>query len=110
MIYPSMVTRALLGEGVSGAGMVVGRVAGIALLSLALACWPGRDAAGGRSPDLAGMVTYNLLVTLYLFRLGVGGEWTGRLLWPACVFHALLTLLLARAGINETGRPAKANR
>ena len=109
MIHPPTVVWALLGEGVAGAGMVVGRVAGIALLSLAVACWPGRDAVSGRTPGLAGMVTYNLLVTLYLFRLGVGGEWAGKLLWPGCVFHALLTLLLARAWI-KTGRPAKANR
>ena len=37
------------------------------------------------------MLTYNALATLYLVYLGIGGEWVGRLLWPAVVLHAVLT-------------------
>ena len=36
------------------------------------------------------------LATLYLLRLGVGGEWVGPLLWPAVGVHGILSLLLAR--------------
>ena len=47
------------------------------------------------------MLTYSLLVTLYLIYLGVGGEWTGKLFWAAVAVHAVLTILLARAWFNE---------
>jgi hypothetical protein len=53
-------------------------------------CWPGSTA-------LCGMLTYGALVTLYLAYLGLVGGFTGILLWPAVVVHALLTILLARA-------------
>ena len=74
MIHPPLVTRLLLGDGVSGAGMALGRVAGFALLSLGLACWSRLDSAGANTPALRAMLTYNLLATLYLAYLGIG--WT----------------------------------
>ena len=77
-----MVGRLLLGEQLAGVAIPVARVAGIALIALGIACWPG--------PPLLGMVTYGALVTLYLAYLGL----TGALLWPAVILHALLTALL----------------
>ena len=97
MIYPPLVTRLLLGDEVSGAGEALGRVAGFALLSLGLACWPGVDSAGANTPALRALLTYNLLATLYLAYLGIGGGLVGSLLWPAVALHAVLTFLLARA-------------
>jgi hypothetical protein len=47
------------------------------------------------------MLTYSSLATLYLFYLGLGGEWSGKLLWPALAVHAVLTILLAWAWFNE---------
>jgi hypothetical protein len=47
------------------------------------------------------MLMYGLLVTLYLAWLGMSGEWVGSLLWPAVVLHAILTILLARAWLNN---------
>jgi hypothetical protein len=94
IVFPSLVSRLLLGAELSGVAIVVGRVAGMGLLSLGLACWPGKEPT--RAP-LCGMATYGLLVTLYLLYLGIRGEWVGPLLWPAVVLHAVLTLLLARA-------------
>jgi hypothetical protein len=67
------------------------RVAGIALLGLGLACWPARDASAGQTSALRAMSTYNVLATLYLFALGVRGDWVGSLLWPAAVAHAVLS-------------------
>jgi hypothetical protein len=96
MVQPSLVTRLLLGDGVSGAGVAVGRVAGFALLGLGSACWPGTESAGANTAALRALLTYNLLVTLYLAYLGIGGQWVGSLLWPAVAIHAVLTFLLAR--------------
>ena len=75
---------------------MIGRVAGIALLSLGVGCWFGRqEASGGWA--LAAMLLYNVLVTLYLAFVGLGTEFVGVLLWPAVVVHAVLTMLLAYA-------------
>jgi len=82
LVAPSLVGQLLLGEQLAGVAIPVAHVAGIALIALGIACWPG--------PPLLGMVTYGALVTLYLAYLGL----TGALLWPAVILHALLTALL----------------
>jgi hypothetical protein len=86
---PALVARVLLGTEVSGAGVAVARVLGIALVALGVGCWPG--------PAARGMLVYGGLVTAYLAYLGIRGEWAGPLLWPAVALHALLTAALARA-------------
>jgi hypothetical protein len=94
--YPHAVSNLLLGADIGGAGIAVGRVAGIALLSLGLVCWTSRHQAN-KSPALAAMLTYNLLVTAYLMYLGFGGALVGTLLWPAIAIHAVLMGLVAYA-------------
>jgi hypothetical protein len=86
LMVPSLVGRLLFGEGFTGVAVAAARVAGIALIALGLACWPG--------PPLVGMSTYSAAVTLYLAYLGFVDELTGVLLWPAVVLHAMLTALL----------------
>jgi hypothetical protein len=76
IIDPQAVTRLLLGADLAVAGIAVGRVAGIALLSLGLACWLSRRALN-KAAALAAMLTYNLLVTAYLMYLGLGGQLVG---------------------------------
>ncbi len=90
LIVPSLVGRLLLGAELTGVAIVIGRVTGIALIALGVACWPGSTAP-------CGMLTYSALVTLFLAFLGVRAEWVGPLLWPAVVLHAVLTFLLAGA-------------
>jgi hypothetical protein len=82
VIYPSLVVRLLFGAEISGAGTLMSRIAGIALIALGVACWPG--------PPQVGMLTYSAAVTLYLASLGFAGGSTGILLWPAVVLHAIL--------------------
>jgi hypothetical protein len=57
MGVPSVVVRLLLGGEISGAGIPLGRVAGFGLLSLGMACWPGRDPTGNAAPALQAMLT-----------------------------------------------------
>ena len=85
---PSLVGQLLLGEQLAGVAIPAARVAGIALIALGIACWPG--------PPLVGMVTYSAFVTVYLAYLGFAGGLTGVLLWPAVVLHVILTVLLTR--------------
>jgi hypothetical protein len=90
LIVPSRVGQLLLGVDLTGTTIPVARVAGIALIALGIACWPG--------PPLLGMLTYSALVTLYLAYLGFAGGLTGILLWPAVILHAILTALLTLDG------------
>ncbi len=93
LIVPSLVGRLLLGEELSGMAIAVAGVAGIALIGLGVACWPGTP--------LVGMLTYSAAVTLYLAYLGLAGASTGILLWPAVVLHAVLTALLIRTSMSD---------
>jgi hypothetical protein len=95
MADPPLVVRLLIGAGLSDGGVALGRVCGFALLSLGLACRPrGRVVT---APAASALLTYNLLTALYLGYLGVIAGFSGYLLWPACVLHALLAVLLARS-------------
>jgi hypothetical protein len=87
-----LAVRLLLGADPAGAALAIARVAGIALLALGLACWPGRGAIGSRAPALRAMSAYNVLATLYLLSLAVAREWVGPLLWPAVVAHAAFSI------------------
>ena len=89
LIVPSLVGQLLFGAELTGIAVTVARVAGIALIALGVACWPGTP--------LLGMLIYSAAVTLYLAYLGIAGGLTGILLWPAVILHAILTALLARA-------------
>jgi hypothetical protein len=88
LVVPSLVGQLLLGEDLTGVAIPVARVAGIALIALAVACWPG--------PPLVGMLIYSALVTLYLAYLGLAGGLTGIFLWPAVALHAILSVFLGR--------------
>ena len=96
LLAPSLVGQLLLGTELAGIAVTVARVAGIALVALGVACWPGTP--------LLGMLTYSAAVTLYLAYLGLAGGLTGILLWPAVVVHATLTgfLFWAALGPRET--------
>jgi hypothetical protein len=86
LIVPALVGQLLFGTEATGVALAVARVAGISLVALGVACWPG--------PPRAGMLTYSVAVTLYLAYLGFVGVWAGILLWPAVALHAVLTALL----------------
>ena len=85
LIVPSLVGQLLLGEELTGIAVPVARVAGIALIALGIACWPG--------PPLVGMLTYGTLVTIYLAYLGIAVGLTGPFLWPAVALHLVLSIL-----------------
>jgi hypothetical protein len=97
LIVPALAGRLLLGTELTGAAIPPARVAGIALIGLGIACWPGRTA-------LCGMLTYSALVMVYIAYLGFVG-FTGMLLWPAVAGHAILTILLARAMVKQNKGP-----
>ena len=95
LIVPSLVGWLLLGDGLTGVAIPVARVAGIALIALGVACYPG--------PPLVGMLMYSALVTLYLAYIGFADGLAGVLLWPAVVLHLIMTALLIRASAKDKG-------
>jgi hypothetical protein len=97
LMVPWQVGTLLLGEEFVGIAISVARVAGIALIALGVACWPG--------PPLVGMLIYSAALTLYLGYLGLVAGLTGILLWPAVALHAILTVLLGRMW-QVGGRPS----
>lgn len=100
LLYPPIAVSLILGAEITGAGIVVSRIAGISLIALGIACWPNNLAHRA----LYGMLTYSTLVTVYFIYVGVSGE-VGILLWPAVAVHACLSILLVRAWWKE--RPDK---
>ncbi len=93
IVAPSLVGQLLLGTEFNGIAAAVARVAGIALIGLGVACWPG--------PPIVGMLIYSAVVALYLSYLGIVGGMTGVLLWPAVGAHIVLAILLARKSLAE---------
>ncbi|HEV2156051.1 hypothetical protein [Bradyrhizobium sp.] len=97
LIAPSLVSQLLLGEPLSGVATPVARVAGIALIALGIACWPGW-------PPLPGMLIYSGAITLFLAYVGFADRLGGVLLWPAVALHLVLTTLLMRGGLQSRHR------
>jgi hypothetical protein len=96
LVAPELVIRVLAGTDTTALASSIGRVTGIALIGLGLATSPG--------PASIGMLTYTVLVALYLGYMGVRGGWGGPLLWPAIAVHAVLALLLAGGCMARVGR------
>ena len=88
LLAPELVIRVLAGTDATGLASSIGRVTGIARIGLGVATSPG--------PASIGMLTYTVLVALFLGYMGMRGGWGGPLLWPAVALHAVIALLLAR--------------
>ncbi len=97
LAYPPIVVRLLFGVEVSGAGVIMSRLAGIALIGLGVSCWPWNSTF----QSLFGMLTYSVLAMLYLIVVGIRGEAVGPLLWPGVAVHAVLTVLLGGAWMRH---------
>jgi hypothetical protein len=100
---PVLVARVLLDADLSSSGVAVGRLCGIGLLSLGLAGWPSGENVPASA--LRALFAYNVLAAFYLGYLRVGGGFVSYLLWPACILHAVLALLMARPaweGVRQT--------
>ena len=101
IVWPSVCVHLLFAEEASGPGIGMSRLAGVALIGLGIACWPGKSAV----QQLYGMFAYSTLALLYLIHIGFRGIAVGVLLWPAVVAHAILSVLLARALFKKATSP-----
>ena len=101
MIDPRMVVALLLGPNAPVDEIPMGRLPGIAILALGLACWPSRQRSESSSSAFRAMLLYNVLIALFLVYLFKAGHLGGVLLWPAVVLHAVVAMLLVWTWRNE---------
>ncbi len=92
IVAPALVFSLLIGGPLADSAVPVVRIMGIALVSLAIACWPERVNAS--VPAMNGLLLYNTLVAIYLGYVGAALNMGGLLLWPAVAIHALVAALL----------------
>ena len=95
-VRPSLFAWLVFGADLSEAGNALGRLAAIALLGLVLAIWPTPATTSHLASSIRALLIYNLLATIYLLYVGIDGQPTGILLWPAVALHAVFSVLLGR--------------
>jgi hypothetical protein len=91
LFSPGLVSSLLLGMAGTEGIALFARFFGVALIALGIACWPRPATAAA----VQAMWVYNGAIALYLAYVGVFVS-SGLLLWPAVVFHAVMTALLLR--------------
>lgn len=91
---PLIVTSLLLGSSLdSPLATTISRLAGLALLSLGLACWlASRGERPGASGLMAAMLLYNAGTVALLAYAGIGLGLSGIGLWPTIVVHTAVTV------------------
>jgi hypothetical protein len=95
LLSPPLVARLLLGVSLDApAALIVGRIAGAALLSLGSACWLARDDGPSRARRglVAAVLLYNSIAVAVLAIAGAGARLVGVLTWPAVALHAALAV------------------
>lgn len=92
---PPMLAWLLLGSMLEPpAAILIARIGGVALLSLATACWFAADDEKGGSAGgvMAAMLLYNCGAVILLAYAGVGLGLSGLGLWPAVIVHVILAI------------------
>jgi hypothetical protein len=105
---PSSLATLLLGASLDApAALTLARVAGVALVALALTCWLTRQ--GGPSHAARGLVAalalYHTGVAIVLAYAGIGLARSGVVLWPTVLFHAAMTVWCLRTSQAAVLRP-----
>ena len=96
LLAPSLVAQLLLGTDLPGAGPVVVRCFGVALVALGIAAWPRGTEAEPSRQALRAMVVYNAMIAGLLGYAGAALHLGGPLLWPAVAIHTVVAVLLIR--------------
>ena len=110
LVMPAAAVSMLLGVPLDmPAGLVVGRIAGAALVALGLCCWGARQDEHNivATRIVSAMLLYNVTAVVVLAYAGVGWRLFGVGLWPAVVLHALMAvwcLACLRESLNRSTR------
>lgn len=91
---PALPISILLGSSLDTAGSLVARVAGVALLSLAVACCLARNdvQSGAANGVICSMLLYNTSAAGLLIYAAVALNLAGPGLWPVSLLHAAMAI------------------
>ena len=90
---PSVIASLLLGVSLTEpSGILVGRIGGAALISLAIACWLSRDERHSSLVIAKALVFYNIAAALLLVYGILIEKLSGLGLWPAAILHVGLLI------------------
>ena len=90
LLMPGVATSVLLGTPLdTPTGLVAARIAGAALVGLAIACWQARNGERGSPATgvVQAMLFYNFAAAMVLVYAGISLDLRSALLWPAIVLH-----------------------
>jgi hypothetical protein len=106
---PAVVVRLLLGSELLGAGIPLGRLTGVALLTLGIVCWLA--SSDTQSCAARGIVTamtlYNIGAVLILACAGLQLPIVGIGLWPAVILHAAMAVWCVTTLLQKQGRASQ---
>lgn len=95
LLLPSQAASLLFGSALgTPTALVVARLAGVALLTLGVACWLGRSEEKGRTGNalVGAMLVYNTAVAALISYARIGIGLIALLLWPAVLLHAVMAI------------------
>jgi hypothetical protein len=95
LVWPPWAVQLLLGiDQITPEVMVIGRIAGAALLAFGVICWIGRsDNLGSAGIGLnIGVLIYDVNAAAILTYSGLFLHLVGLVLWPAVVLHTALAI------------------
>ena len=95
IVDPSLFSWLLFGASMTPPGQALGRISGVALLALAIACWPRSAKSEALLAAILALLLFSALTAACLLDLGIRGSLIGMLLWPAAVTHFVFAILLA---------------
>src|SRR5688572_6270959 len=103
ILSPDPTMQFLFGGRPDGVGMMMGRVAGVALVALGIACWRARADSGGeaRAGTVGAITVYNAGAGALLVLFAVTGQAAGLGVWSAALLH----LALAAGFLASQRRP-----
>lgn len=105
IVIPKLPCQLLLAATLEGAGVTLGRFAGIGLLALGIAYLSTAATTPPRGAVL-GLLVFNVAAVLLFTWVGVTTTVHGVLLWPAAILHAgiagdLLPVFLGRTSLTR---------
>jgi hypothetical protein len=90
---PSVTSSLLLGVSlIEPSGILVGRIGGAALISLAITCWLSRNERHSSLFIAKALVFYNTAAAFLLVYGVMAEKFSGLSLWPAAILHVVLLI------------------
>jgi hypothetical protein len=90
---PTVTASLLLGASlIEPSGILVGRIGGAALISLAIACWLSKDERHSSLVIAKALVFYNTAAALLLVYGVMIEKFSALGLWPATILHVVLLI------------------